>query len=509
MPAAPSAEPAGVDAGAESSASTAQDTTGGFQVVDLGPNIVAITGLSEGLGKHVVVGNFELDGESRAFLWTAKGRINLHELLHDDPKDPNRESFATGFASGVVGFKVTRGNRRHGFWYFNQSMFDGSQSEKLRSTMFTAVNYQAELTVNFDLGASAQMSDFRHGGFYGGDWPIRGEEWRPLPSLAERSRTEARDLLTDLTGNHAFFAGVGVNADFRPRAVVGDARTGEIRDLGTLDGTEPKRQSEAWALNAHKQVVGWAWQTRGDKFIRRPCLWETGRVIALNEVPGPRYSFAGDPSAYTDTAGVGRDINKMGLVVGWVEGGATTGHEGCLWTVGPVGKKRIEQMRRIDIGQILPFESGFTGSTAAWQINQDGVIAATAYAKDKDSHGILLVPRRVTQSPPRAPTSVGATKHTGEWGATRAGGNGGLDHPFAHGLDLRWQDVSTTELWFEIERRIDNGPWHYIGAAPANVERYHDREVHLRTHSLQVHYRVRAVNYSGPSSYAVGPYTPE
>ncbi len=66
-------------------------------------------------------------------------------------------------------------------------------------------------------------------------------------------------------------------------------------------------------------------------------------------------------------------------------------------------------------------------------------------------------------------------------------------------VDLSWQDRSVNETGFRIERRSGEATFEEIATVEAGITQYQDREVQPGT---TYHYRVRAYNASGNSSYS-------
>lgn len=66
-------------------------------------------------------------------------------------------------------------------------------------------------------------------------------------------------------------------------------------------------------------------------------------------------------------------------------------------------------------------------------------------------------------------------------------------------VDLTWNDNSSNETSFKLERRIGTGSWSQIAAPGANIKTYSDTTAVAGT---QYEYRVRASNTAGDSSYS-------
>ncbi len=66
-------------------------------------------------------------------------------------------------------------------------------------------------------------------------------------------------------------------------------------------------------------------------------------------------------------------------------------------------------------------------------------------------------------------------------------------------IDLRWNDNSTSETHFSIERSENGTTWETIDEVPKNATIYRDRDL---ANNTKFHYRVRAKNDAGFSAYA-------
>jgi hypothetical protein len=98
-----------------------------------------------------------------------------------------------------------------------------------------------------------------------------------------------------------------------------------------------------------------------------------------------------------------------------------------------------------------------------------------------------------------APTTVGGWNVTMDWGVQR---------PAPPSVTLAWQDNSTNENGFKIERSLDGSTnWTEIGTTGPNITTYQD--VGLASWTTY-HYRVRAYSASSTSTYsnAIGGTTP-
>ena len=103
--------------------------------------------------------------------------------------------------------------------------------------------------------------------------------------------------------------------------------------------------------------------------------------------------------------------------------------------------------------------------------------SGNVYIADTGNHRI-----RVLTQPPRAPTGLTATPVS------------------LTGIDLAWQDNSTNETGFRVQRRVDGSPdWVEIKTTLANITQYSDTELEPRT---TYRYRVRAVNNTGASGFS-------
>ena len=106
-------------------------------------------------------------------------------------------------------------------------------------------------------------------------------------------------------------------------------------------------------------------------------------------------------------------------------------------------------------------------------VDRSGIV----YVADTGNHRI-----RVLTQPPRAPTGLTATPVS------------------LTGIDLVWQDNSTNETGFRVQRRVDgSADWVEIKTTLANITQYSDTELEPRT---TYHYRVRAFNNTGASGFS-------
>ena len=103
--------------------------------------------------------------------------------------------------------------------------------------------------------------------------------------------------------------------------------------------------------------------------------------------------------------------------------------------------------------------------------------SGNVYVADTGNHRI-----RVLTQPPQPPTGLTATPVS------------------LTGIDLAWQDNSTNETGFRVQRRVDgSADWVEIKTTLANVTRYSDTELEPLT---TYRYRVRAVNNTGASGFS-------
>ena len=103
--------------------------------------------------------------------------------------------------------------------------------------------------------------------------------------------------------------------------------------------------------------------------------------------------------------------------------------------------------------------------------------SGNVYIADTGNHRI-----RVLTQPPQAPTGLTATPVS------------------LTGIDLAWQDNSTNETGFRVQRQVDgSADWVEINTTLANITQYSDTGLEPLT---TYHYRVRAFNNTGASGFS-------
>lgn len=141
----------------------------------------------------------------------------------------------------------------------------------------------------------------------------------------------------------------------------------------------------------------------------------------------------------------------------------------------------------VNFTQILAVEANATGA------RDSGLALNTTYyyrARGTNNVGpgeysnIASVSTMLPDGPPAAP--VGLVAHADDGSQF-----------FRHSMVLRWQDRSTNESAFRIERAADGSTFEPVASVAANQNTYVDRSLDSATY---YHYRVRAMNARGPST---------
>ena len=206
-----------------------------------------------------------------------------------------------------------------------------------------------------------------------------------------------------------------------------------------------------------------------------------------------RIRRVGPTGTITTVAGIGRGSDSGGAgpateaVLDWPVGVAVDG-SGNLY----IADTRNHRIRRVDPSGVLTTIAG----TGQGGFGGDGGLAATAqlnyptgvavddegkvYVADSRNHRIRVLTQ--LPPPPGAPTRLTATAVS------------------FSGIRLKWQDNSTNETEFEVQRRDDGSArWIEIRTTASNATSFSDTGLKPTT---TYHYRVRAFNSSGASAFS-------
>jgi probable HAF family extracellular repeat protein len=186
-----------------------------------------------------------------------------------------------------------------------------------------------------------------------------------------------QDLGT-LGGN--FSEGLSINASgqvvgdshtssVEPHAFLYPGSTGQMEDLGTLDGGS---RSVAWAINDTGQVVGTSSSSAGST---RAFLYSNGQMEDLGTLPGGAHASA-------------RDINASGQVVGYSNTSSDEFGDANHAFLYPGSTGQMEDLGALDGGR----------SSLAEGINDSGQVVGSS---DKDNHSEAR--RAFLYSPPDGP----------------------------------------------------------------------------------------------------------
>ncbi len=186
-------------------------------------------------------------------------------------------------------------------------------------------------------------------------------------------------------------------------------RAGVMEDLGTF---EPERSSMAHGVNGHGDVVGVAGKNIPPAWVPRAFLWSDGNLVDLGSI---------DPDSWSEA----HAINDLGHIVGFSRATPTRMHA-TLWANGRIydlGTPRTQESLAYDInnaGQVVGIgNTGFSviraflweqgrgmqrldelapprlrsigGLKYAWEINDAGEIAGTAYPPGDIVAGIAFL----------------------------------------------------------------------------------------------------------------------
>jgi probable HAF family extracellular repeat protein len=159
-------------------------------------------------------------------------------------------------------------------------------------------------------------------------------------------------------------------------------------------------------------------------------------------------------------------IIAAGDVVGWGRPGLGL-RQGFLYTDGG-GMQGLNDLIDPAAGWFVLGAGGINASRqiAAWASGPTG------------QHAVRLTPSAST-APPAAPTGLAAT---------RVGSR----------VQLTWNDNSTNEVGFRIDRAVGSGPFVRLAVVGSDVHRYHDS---IKPGRVQ-RYRVRSYNAAGASAWS-------
>ena len=141
-------------------------------------------------------------------------------------------------------------------------------------------------------------------------------------------------------------------SDAMPHAFLWQA--GKMRDLGTLGGSSKKMRSEAAAINAKGQIVGWS-DTDATGKHTSAFLWQNGKMRNIGTLGGWSHANA---------------INSKTLIVGQFGPPQGWGSAACIWENGTM--------------------TGLEGdSSEALALNDAGQVVGTYVTPDVSDHAVL------------------------------------------------------------------------------------------------------------------------
>ncbi len=445
-----------------------------FEIIELGVGACRIGEMSvvaQNAEQVTIVGARTISlRDQHAFMWQGGRVSDLHALLTGGPAASHRpdSSIAMTVGAGVGGHYVMRSGQYRPFLYVNGTMIDFGALATFRSAgdlqRLEVITYQGDFIIS---GLIPRDPTHRTGNetLDGGAWldglPFPRGEFLPLPVLNPGDGPVARDVLTDGTGNHLEFVGFAENADQLNRPVLVDVLTGKILELRM-----PARMIEgsARAINHVGQIVGFA---RGPG-PNAPMVWDSsGLGMNLADITTPQ----GEPSR---RFGFPSDINIRGIA------GGSDRYQAALWIIRDHRLRSVKDMRIIPLQQIIDPREGFRRFEGEVFINDAGYIACVGHRRSVGPDAILIRPVEQIRGAPSAP-----------WGLA-------IDVLQRPSVGLTWNDTRG-ELWYEIDRRLNDGPFEFWRAVSANstsvvIERVSDPGT--RT------YRIRAVNYDGESLFS-------
>ncbi len=317
-----------------------------FQLPPLGGDDSYGGGINE-LGTSV--GSAFLPGNVfHATLWREGQSLDLGTLGGSDS-----EARAITDDDWVVGWSRLPGGERGAFLWRNGQM----------ENLGTLGGNSAEAYSINQLGQVVGASDITPGQGLGRAFVWRDGEMMDLGGFEADRSSAAYDI--NAQGHVVGRAGKDIPPNWSWRAVLW--ADGEMTDLGSI---YPDSWAEAQSINDFDQIVGFS---RADPTRFHATLWYNDRIYDLG-TPGTAESLA-------------YDINNAGQVVG-------IGNTGLSVVVAFLWEQRRGMQRLGDL--VPPRLNGIGGLKYAWEINDAGQIAATAYPTGDPIGGIACLLSPVT-----------------------------------------------------------------------------------------------------------------
>jgi hypothetical protein len=191
------------------------------------------------------------------------------------------------------------------------------------------------------------------------------------------------------------------------------------------------------------------------------------------------------PPTFQFSAVVGRNPSRPPLLIWNCDGGSKVGwtlsdDADWLTLIPDNGTLNGELDETIVVINSASMEPGVYYATVT--VSMPGAINTPKYVPVS-----LEIAPQGCEGPPGTPTNLTAV----------ADASWGCEYGTRFWIELRWQDNSGNEEFFEIERRVDDGPFGVI--ATTDVIPYKDYEV---SEGVAYEYRVRAGNACGYSGYS-------